>query len=51
MSENEIKEYNSDIREFVRDELHFIAVFLKNKWGIKVGEARRLIREILSVAV
>lgn len=41
----------SEVREFVREELAWIARFLMRKHKLTVHETRRLLREMLDISV
>jgi hypothetical protein len=41
----------SAIREFVRGELAWLALFLHNKYGLTLKETKKLLREMLDVSI
>ena len=46
-----MSEFPSEVREFTRESLAWLANFLREKYKLSLREIRRLIREMLDVTV
>lgn len=47
----ETHEFSPEVREQVRDELHWLCCFLREKFGLTIPETKRLTEEMLTVSI